>query len=396
VRRSHARVVALGCVGLVALLSVPKPVEAQRAFGAHLEGGIGPSFVRPLDVERATGATASAGVSLPAVGAVRVALELAATAGGDPIGTAYIPESSRPGDRSLTTLLLGVETPIQAHATLADTLRAVRSGDPRGQLSESAVQFVIDYAKLGWETSWNRPEDVRPHTGKLHVFAYVSPNDRYCILSRAMWSEWGQWGEAEYALIAADSGLVWRKQGGGIAAPPQVSDAGQTAIFETGGEMDIQLMHARRQIRYRTVTLLQRSGDTLMSKTWSNFSYRDLQRTALAECAAFSADGERFLMSMNLARTEASPDSEYCNTSLSVFNLREQTEREESVGPFTPWRVEMTSDDAVVRGVWGTPWIGGTSREGYCRVQFVPWKVTRHGTNMVNPSLPKVPSASSK
>ena len=108
-RRSRAKVVVLGWVGLVALLSVPKSVEAQRSFGAHLEGGFGPSFVRPLEAERATGATASAGLSFPAVGAVRVALELAATAGGDAPGMAYIPESSRPGDRSLTTLLLGVE-----------------------------------------------------------------------------------------------------------------------------------------------------------------------------------------------------------------------------------------------------------------------------------------------
>ena len=112
--------------------------------------------------------------------------------------------------------------------------------------------------------------------------------------------------------------------------------------------------------------------------------------------AVRSGDGERFVMSMNLARTEASPDSEYCNTSLCLFDLREQTEREESVGPFTPWRVEMTSDDAVVHGVWGTRLFDGTNREGYCRVQFVPWRVTRHGTSTVNPSLPKVPSASSK
>ena len=110
-RRSHAKVVLLGCSALVSLVGVSKPAEAERSFGAHLEGGFGQSLVRPLEVERVAGATASAGFNVPAIGALRVAVEFSATAGSEfgTGGTMYIPEASQPGDRSLTTLLLGAE-----------------------------------------------------------------------------------------------------------------------------------------------------------------------------------------------------------------------------------------------------------------------------------------------
>ena len=108
-RWSHSKVLVLGCTAFVALAGISKAEDAPRSFGAHLEGGFGPSVVRPLEVERAAGVTASVGASVPAIGAVRVALELASTAGGDFGMNLYIPEESRPGDRSLTTLLLGIE-----------------------------------------------------------------------------------------------------------------------------------------------------------------------------------------------------------------------------------------------------------------------------------------------
>jgi hypothetical protein len=61
-------------------------------------------------VERVAVATASAGLNASAIGALRVAVEFTATAGGEfGTGTMSIPEASRPGDRSLTTLLLGAE-----------------------------------------------------------------------------------------------------------------------------------------------------------------------------------------------------------------------------------------------------------------------------------------------
>src|SRR5439155_16887428 len=101
---------AVACIAMLVGL-VPAAADARR-LGAHLEGGFGPTIVRPLQEESSFGATASAGVSTSLVGTLRVGLEVSATAsvgGIRPPGCCPTPESSLPGDRSLTTVLLGVE-----------------------------------------------------------------------------------------------------------------------------------------------------------------------------------------------------------------------------------------------------------------------------------------------
>jgi hypothetical protein len=90
------------------LISLVGTAEA-RGIGAHLEGGFGSTTVRPLERESAPGGTACAGVSIPLAGRVRGAIDFAATAGGDPAGQGFIPEASRPGNRTITSCLLGVE-----------------------------------------------------------------------------------------------------------------------------------------------------------------------------------------------------------------------------------------------------------------------------------------------
>ena len=104
----RAAVARLACAAILVGL-VANPADARRRFGAHLEGGFGPTVVRPLERERAPGATACAGITAPLIGRLRAGLELAATAGGDSRHI-VIPEDSRPGDRSLTTFLIGIET----------------------------------------------------------------------------------------------------------------------------------------------------------------------------------------------------------------------------------------------------------------------------------------------
>ena len=104
---------ACGVTAVAVLLAC---TAEARNIAAHLEGGFGPTNVRPLDRERAPGVTACAGLSLPFVSFMRADLDLAATAGGDAPGQMFIPEDSRPGDRSLTTLLLGVEVAEGGHS----------------------------------------------------------------------------------------------------------------------------------------------------------------------------------------------------------------------------------------------------------------------------------------
>jgi hypothetical protein len=105
-KRSRAPWVRL----VLALLLVAAPARATTdRFSAHLELGLGSTTVRPLEREGAPGGSVSMGVSVPTRGALHLALEFEATAGGDPPGIGYIPEASRPGDRTLTTFLVGSE-----------------------------------------------------------------------------------------------------------------------------------------------------------------------------------------------------------------------------------------------------------------------------------------------
>jgi len=109
-RNQRGVVGRLACTAILVGLAAT-PADARR-LGAHLEGGFGPTIVRPLQEESSFGATASAGVSTSLVGTLRVGLEVSATAsvgGIRPPGCCPTPESSLPGDRSLTTVLLGVE-----------------------------------------------------------------------------------------------------------------------------------------------------------------------------------------------------------------------------------------------------------------------------------------------
>jgi hypothetical protein len=90
------------------LIGTAIPVGAQTTFSAHVEGGFGASVVRPLVSEGASSAMGSAGASARIDRRLRVGLEVTAMAGG-PTGM-RIPEAATPGDRSLTTFLIGLES----------------------------------------------------------------------------------------------------------------------------------------------------------------------------------------------------------------------------------------------------------------------------------------------
>jgi hypothetical protein len=79
---------------------------------AHLEVGYGASTVRDLPSASTSAFSACAGIGFSAH-PVRVALELAATGSADM--SMHIPESPMPGQRTLTTLLIGFEAVEGAH-----------------------------------------------------------------------------------------------------------------------------------------------------------------------------------------------------------------------------------------------------------------------------------------
>ena len=87
---------------------LPVHAAADPRFGAQIEGGIGPIYVRPLEVEATPGVSIGATLDRRLAGSARASCELATTAGQDFAGSA--PGAADPGVRTLTTLLLGVGT----------------------------------------------------------------------------------------------------------------------------------------------------------------------------------------------------------------------------------------------------------------------------------------------
>src|SRR5262245_44787226 len=106
-RRECGLAALLVCVA--AQLGVAAPAGAQSGIEVHADGGLGLSVVRPLVSEGALSATASAGMSTLVSRRLRVGAEVTATVGSQYHGVS-IPEAPQPGDRSLTTFLLGVES----------------------------------------------------------------------------------------------------------------------------------------------------------------------------------------------------------------------------------------------------------------------------------------------
>jgi len=97
-----ASVLATGVLHLVGGAQAATP-----GISIHVEGGFGASRVSDLPVPSTSALTASAGFGFP-VKPVRLAIELAATAS-EEFMARYIPEEPMPGQRTLTTLLVGME-----------------------------------------------------------------------------------------------------------------------------------------------------------------------------------------------------------------------------------------------------------------------------------------------
>jgi hypothetical protein len=92
----------------IAFLLIITSVRANASgIGAHIGLGLGSTTVRPLESQVASGGSVSAGASLPAGRTLHLALEFQASAGGD--WGYHFPEASRPGGRTLTTVLVGPE-----------------------------------------------------------------------------------------------------------------------------------------------------------------------------------------------------------------------------------------------------------------------------------------------
>jgi hypothetical protein len=100
---------------LGALFFAASSAAAAAPICAHLEVGFGSTTIRPLEVQTAMGATVCAGLSGPVRSSLRVGLELSASSGGDLLPVGRIPEAPQPGDRTLTTLLLGIEACSRFH-----------------------------------------------------------------------------------------------------------------------------------------------------------------------------------------------------------------------------------------------------------------------------------------
>ena len=134
-----------GLVGRLACTSIlvglaATAADARHCLGAHLEGGFGSNTARPLVEESSSSVTACAGLSTSLLRTFRLGLEVSATASTGNGGIRF-PESPRPGDRSLTTFLVGVE----ATQRRAGPFAFLGAGVGRSTLKHALGTFVPPY-----------------------------------------------------------------------------------------------------------------------------------------------------------------------------------------------------------------------------------------------------------
>lgn len=99
----------IACISLLAQMIWAHHCSAEPALSGHIEVGLGATFVRPLVEQSASGATVSAGVMRSMRPGLRTALEMNATLGGEVLQGAYFEPPAKPGSRTLSSLLLGID-----------------------------------------------------------------------------------------------------------------------------------------------------------------------------------------------------------------------------------------------------------------------------------------------
>lgn len=97
------------CATVLIVMGSVDPSQAEAVLSGHLEMGFGPTFVRPLVVQGASGFTSSAGIQRTVRPSLRAGLEVQATIGGELLRYAYFDPPPKPGTRTLTSILLGIE-----------------------------------------------------------------------------------------------------------------------------------------------------------------------------------------------------------------------------------------------------------------------------------------------
>jgi hypothetical protein len=273
-------------------------------------------------------------------------------------------------------LLALLPTHARSYESLTDALTAGSPVHGRCYLPETAVQYVIDAFSLGWKTNWPSTHSV----GGVDVRAYGSANRRYCLLSKARWSEWGQYDSAEYAFVREDSVLLWSAHGP-IAAAPIVSDLGAVALIQKAPEASAWPMVPIELV------IVNALGDTLMYRPWLDHIARPWQRGYLDERYGFSLDGNHFLFTCNTALPNVYSVDQYDNTTLYGFDLQTGLEYTESLGPFYARSLQMTPDHAVLAGSWRDDFaLGQTIGEGEYQIGW-PWHIAKTITRQV--TLPK-------
>ena len=144
---------------LVALVLAVTPARAGASprTGFQIEGGIGSIYVRPLEIEATPGITLGGTIDMPLARSLRGSCELTTTVGRDFASYTRAPGDAAPGSRTLTTLLLGVETidprTLSGHfaclgmgvgyATLSDALGSSASRVSTDIPSRSTTAFAV-------------------------------------------------------------------------------------------------------------------------------------------------------------------------------------------------------------------------------------------------------------
>jgi hypothetical protein len=127
---------SLRALVILPVLLLPTPCAAIPRFSAHLEGGFGSMDARPLPSPTTFGVMFWTGFGVP-VRPGRITLDYGMSAGQE-IGL-QVPEGTHSGDRSLSTLLLGIEA--INHETGRGFFASTGLGIGRARLSGASGEF---------------------------------------------------------------------------------------------------------------------------------------------------------------------------------------------------------------------------------------------------------------
>jgi hypothetical protein len=252
-------------------------------------------------------------------------------------------------------LIVLISTQAFAYGNLQEVLVAIPPDRHKEPLPRAAIEYIVQRCQLGWniDNPWAL-KDGEP------IGASVSPDHRYCVLTRPYPNEGGSGWIGAAALIDS-AGLRWTVDGH-FMAWSRVSARGDVALVRTTSDPICDPASFR-------LTVLTPARDTLVDHAWTRQSVRPVN-LGLGDVCQFSPDG-KYLLFWGAGSADSS------STILARFDLDEGSVVTEDLGDFWVTRCTVSAAGAELHGSW-RPYFHyrrNPARNGTWRVTWSPWTI---------------------